>query len=39
MALNTWKMSSNGIEIAYFFKNLQKIAQRLAPVCDTFGSH
>ena len=30
MALNTWKMYSNGIKIAFF----QKITQ--TPVCDTF---
>ena len=41
MALNMCEMWSNRIKIAFFFKNLQKIANSWGqspqtPVCDTF---
>ena len=29
MALNTYEMRSNGVKTAFFFKKLQKFAQRL----------
>ena len=32
MALNTCETWSNGIEIVFYFKKLQKIAQQLGPL-------
>ena len=42
MALSMCEMWSNGIKIAYFSKESQKIAQWLIPqisACDTFELH
>ena len=44
MVLNTCKVRSNGIKIAFIFQKVTNIAQRLGasppdPVCDDFELH